>query len=67
MPKYIPNSMRGKTELRVMVLISALPIYFHQRALKSPYSPPVRPKFKGYSERSAFTSISKKAVLKKSM
>ena len=47
-----------------MVPTSVLPVTLYQDCAKSLSRPPVNPKEKGYSLRSALTSSSKNAVLK---
>jgi len=63
----MPHSRIGKIALIYMVEMREFPIDFHQFPLKSEYVPIVKPKLTGYSDMSAFTSMSRNAVLKKSM
>ena len=62
--KKPPASIRGKTAEKIMVPTSVLPMTLYHDCSKSLCRPPVSPKEKGYSLRSALTSSSKKAVLK---
>ena len=54
----------GKIIVIIIVAVSVFPITFNHVLSKSDSIPPVRPKEKGYSLRSALTNKSRNAVLK---